>query len=201
MSASGATASAARHQFSAIMRIAASDAKMMAVTVNPLEPLETGAPEASRSEMGVIWMPSTESPEAASASAVAAAGAPGRRIFSVFFCVTVVESIVAGAAGASVGMTESGMREVCRMLVAGALIGAVTEDDLTEEGGMIAAVADLKLEGMIGDVDDAPGVAKSVGRFRRMVFGAALSDDAIGIDVVSPIAESREMRDVFDLAA
>jgi hypothetical protein len=98
-------------------------------------------------------------------------------------------------------MTESGMREVWRMLVVGALMAAVAEAGLAEGGGMMAAVADLKFEGMIGDVDDAPGVAKSVGRFSRMVLGAALSEGAIGMDVEMPMAESREMRDVLDLAA
>jgi hypothetical protein len=99
-------------------------------------------------------------------------------------------------------MTESGMREVWRIFVVGALIAAVAEAaGRAEGGGMMAAVADLKFDGMIGDVDDAPGVAKSVGRFRRMVLGAALSEDAIGMDVGTPIAESREMRDVLDLAA
>jgi hypothetical protein len=73
--------------------------------------------------------------------------------------------------------------------------------DLMEGGGMMAAVADLKFDGMIGDVVDAPGVAKSVGLFRRMVLGAALSEEAIGMDVGTPMAESREMRDVLDLAA
>lgn len=45
------------------------------------------------------------------------------------------------------------------------------------------------------------GAARSVGRFKRMVLGAAFSCDVIGIDVATPIAESSEMRDVFDFAA
>jgi hypothetical protein len=93
------------------------------------------------------------------------------------------------------------MREVWRIFVVGDLMAAVAEAGLAEGGGMMAAVADLKFDGMIGDVADEPGVAKSVGRFRRMVLGAALSEGAIGIDVETPMAESREMRDVLDLAA
>ena len=152
--------------------------------------------------MGVIWTPS--SPSADSAVTVTASGAPGRRIFNVFFCVTVEESSIAGAGatGASVGITESGIRDVWRMDVVGVLIVAAEEPGLIAGGGeIIAAVADLKFIGVIEACDVAPGAARSVGRFRRIVLGATFSCGVIGIDVATPIAESREMRDVFDFAA
>lgn len=66
--------------------------------------------------------PSNEDPAAASVEPVetdVGSGAPARRIFRVFFCVTVEEFAVGvgaapgcGVRGESAGITESGMREV-----------------------------------------------------------------------------------------
>jgi hypothetical protein len=68
-------------------------------------------------------------------------------------------------------------------------------------GVLIDVVGDLTLSGVIGACAVVPGDARSVGRFRRIVLGATFSCGVIGIDVATPIAESKEMRDVFDFAA
>ena len=116
----GAIASAARHQFNTSMRMAAMEAVVTAITEKTLYPLL--GPANSISEIGVKAIPSSEvsAPDPVSAETVAPdTGTPGRRIFSVFFCVTVAESAVAAGAGmtgvgeiASDGIAESGIREV-----------------------------------------------------------------------------------------
>ena len=108
-----------------------------------------------------------------SSAAGSMASAPGRLILSVFFCVTVEVSTFVS------GRTESGMREVWR----------------------IGAVPDLAVGGVAGAATGAIGADKSDGRFSRMVLGAAASAGLIGIEVETPIAESSEMREVFDFAA
>lgn len=94
-------------------------------------------------------------PSADSAVTATVSGAPGRRIFNVFFCVTVDESIVAagvgaGATDASVGMTESGIRDVWRTEVVVVLIGVVEKPGLLAGGGeIIEAVVGLKVIGVV----------------------------------------------------
>jgi len=58
----------------------------------------------------------------------------------------------------------------------------------------------LAVGGIAGDAGDI-GAERSEGRFRRMVLGAPDSGGLIGMEVETPIAESSEMREVFDLAA
>jgi hypothetical protein len=79
-------------------------------------------------------------------------------------------------------------------------MGAVEEGG-GATAGIIAAVGDFMFWGVTGAAAVVAGAPRSVGRFSRMVFGVVVSGGAIGMDVATPMAESKEMRDVFDFAA
>lgn len=131
------------------MRIAAMEAKEMAKTVKTLYPwLTVGT---SISEIGVKVTPSSEAPASPSVDPVVTgvgSGAPARRIFRVFFWVTVEESTIgAGAAlgsGAvsvgSEGIAESGIRDVLWLGMVDVFEGDVGAPSLTPGGVTIAAV-------------------------------------------------------------
>lgn len=79
--------------------------------------------------------------------------------------------------------------------------GDVGAPDLIPGGGMIAAVIERWGE-LMGDGGGVTGDSRSVGRLRRIVLGLFLSAGcAIGIEVVTPMAESNEIREVLDFAA
>jgi len=80
--------------------------------------------------------------------------------------------------------------------------GEAAVDGFIPGGGMMAAVADFRLGEMMGAAGVAAGDSKSVGRLRRIVLVALFSAaDGADIEVATPMAESREMREVLDFAA
>lgn len=208
--AKGAITSAAKHQLRTIMRMAAMEAKEMAKTVKTLYPwLTLGT---SISEIGVKVTPSIEGSAPTSGDPVVtgvASGAPARRIFRVFFWVTVEESTIGAGAtlgsgadkAGSVGITESGIRDVLWLGMVDVFDGDVGAPGLMPGGVMIAAAMGTWGE-LAGTAGVVTGDSRSVGRLRRIVLGVFLSLACeIGIEVATPMAESSEIREVLDLAA
>ncbi len=211
--AKGAITSAAKHQLRTIMRMAAMEAKEMAKTVKTLYPLLMIGPWGSISEIGVKATPSIEDSPPPSVDPVVAgtgvgSGAPARRIFRVFFWVTVEESAVGAGVGLGVaesggsdGITESGIRDVLWLGMVDVFDGDVGALGLAPEGVMIVAVMARWGEG-VGAGAAVTGDSRSVGRLRRIVLGVFLSAACeIGTEDVTPMAESNEIREVLDFVA